>query len=107
MLEAVAIGRGLPADRGQALYEKWVATEQPPECPCGSCGAVRRAFEVEEARQAAGACRGEDGFWIFPNGLPDGEETTGSYQVAEGVWVRAGETARALAFTTPQRRMTT
>ncbi|WP_030390934.1 hypothetical protein [Streptomyces sp. NRRL S-241] len=96
MLEAVAISRGLPADRGQVLYEAWVTAEQPPECSCTSCSAVRGALETERAREAAGAYRGENGFWIFPNGLPDGEEHA-SYQVAEGVWVHVDEAEPAPA----------
>ncbi|MGY3677526.1 hypothetical protein [Streptomyces sp. TE33382] len=92
MLEAVAISRGLAAARGRGLYEAWVAAEQPPECPCALCDAVRQAFETEQAREAAGAYRGENGFWVFPNGLPEGEKHS-SYQVAEGVWVHADEAA--------------
>ncbi len=91
MLQAVAIARGLPADRGQELYEAWVAAERPAACPCTLCSTVRQAFETERAREASGAYQGECGFWIFPNGLPDGEELTGSYQIAEGVWVNADE----------------
>ncbi|MGV2918826.1 hypothetical protein [Streptomyces alfalfae] len=96
MPEAVAISRGLPADRGRGLYEAWVAAEQPPECPCTSCSAVRSALETERAREAAGAYRGENRFWIFPNGLPDGEDHA-SYQVAEGAWVIADEAEPAPA----------
>lgn len=90
MLEAVAISRGLAAASGRGLYEAWVAAEQPPECPCKLCGAFRHAIETEQAREAAGAYRGENGFWVFPNGLPEGERYP-SYQVAEGVWVHTDE----------------
>ncbi|MGW4548571.1 hypothetical protein ACWEN4_19675 [Streptomyces violaceorubidus] len=100
MLEAVAISRGLPANKGKELYESWLADVQPAECPCTSCGAVRQALETERAREAAGAYRGENGFWIFPNGLPKGETPTGSYQVAEGVWVNADEAHPITAATT-------
>ncbi|MFJ8732786.1 hypothetical protein [Streptomyces bauhiniae] len=92
MLEAVAIAKGLSTDVGKELYEGWVAAEQPAECTCPPCDTVRHAFEIERARNAAGAYRGENGFWIFPNGLPAGEKLAGPYQVADGVWVNAGET---------------
>ncbi len=86
MLEAVALARGLPAEKGRELYQRWVEQTRPPECACETCGTVRRASEIEQARLDAGAYRGPDGFWIFPNGLPD-EEWSGPYQVAEGIWV--------------------
>lgn len=86
MLEAVAIARGLPAEKGRELYAAWVEKTRPAGCPCETCGVVRRAHEIEQSRLEVGGSRGPDGFWIFPNGLPD-EDRTGPYQVAEGVWV--------------------
>ncbi|MFJ4741206.1 hypothetical protein [Streptomyces sp. NPDC088775] len=103
MLEAVAIGRGLPTYRGKELYEAWIADVQPAECPCKPCGAFRQALETERAREAAGAYRGENGFWDFPNGLPVGETLTGAYQIAEEVWVTADEPRSSpVEFTAPQ-----
>ncbi|MFJ5734045.1 hypothetical protein [Streptomyces microflavus] len=86
MLEAVAIGQGLPSNEGQTLYEAWVASEAPADCSCTMCSTVRRSSETERARKAVGGYRDPEGFWVFPNGLPAGEEPMGPYQVAEGIW---------------------
>ncbi|MET9779090.1 hypothetical protein ABZ023_33390 [Streptomyces sp. NPDC006367] len=87
MLEAVAIARGLAPEKGRALYEAWVEAEQPPGCDCSVCVTVRELRQVEQDRLAVGAYRDRDGFWVFPNGLPDGDKWSGLYQRAEGVWV--------------------
>ncbi|MFD7898950.1 hypothetical protein [Streptomyces sp. NPDC059743] len=88
MLEAVAISRGLPAEKGPDLYAAWVEAEQPTGCTCGTCTVVRTALEIEQARLDVGAYRDTEGFWVFPQGLPDGETYRGNYQSAPGVWVR-------------------
>ncbi|MEU5136947.1 hypothetical protein [Streptomyces californicus] len=91
MLEAAAIDQGLPPAEGQALYEAWVDAERPADCTCAVCLVVRRSAEIHRAREAVGVYRDSEGFWVFPNGLPPGEEQMGPYQVAEGVWVDPDE----------------
>ncbi|MGV9693329.1 hypothetical protein ACWDUX_29965 [Streptomyces sp. NPDC003444] len=95
MFATVAVGLGVSETEARRQYAAWAA-DQPTGCACEGCEIGRRTYEVlrerdevERARLAVGAYRDDEGFWVFPNGLPPGDDWDGLYQTAPGVWVSA------------------